>query len=203
MLATIPEGAQTVRVMIPSDKVSFVIGTKGAVIHDNQRNSGAIVQVERGDSKDPNSLLRGVNISGSAEQIEAAKAEINRVIGTTAGVHEFHDDDFAKEPQNPYMSGPGGMGSLFNTALDLESMQKYMEMQMMSQQGMNPYYGMYPGAPQQPPAGTAMPPPPTHPAAQPPVPGEEEDAPPGFDSRVCNKQNTSFAQAIPHRTNPF
>ena len=124
--------------MIPSDKVSFVIGTKGAVIHDIQRNSGAIVQVERGDSKDPNSLLRGVNISGSAEQIEAAKAEINRVIGTTAGVHEFRDDEFAKEPQNPYMSGPGGMGSLFNTALDLESMQKYMEMQMMSQQGMIP-----------------------------------------------------------------
>lgn len=79
--------------MIPSDKVSFVIGTKGAVIHDIQRNSGAIVQVERGDSKDPNSLLRGVNISGSAEQIEAAKAEINRVIGTTAGVHEFRDDE--------------------------------------------------------------------------------------------------------------
>lgn len=47
MLATLPEGAQSVRVMIPSDKVSFVIGTKGAVIHDIQRNSGAIVQVER------------------------------------------------------------------------------------------------------------------------------------------------------------
>ena len=203
MLATLPEGAQTVRVMIPSDKVSFVIGTKGAVIHDIQRNSGAIVQVERGDSKDPNSLLRGVNISGNAEQIEAAKAEINRVIGTTAGVHEFHDDDFAKEPHNPYMPGVGAMGSLFNTALDLESMQKYMEMQMMSQQGMNPYYGMYPGAPQQPPAGAPVPPPPASAAAQPPVPGEEEDAPPGFDSLVCNKQNIAFEPVTLHRTDPF
>ena len=193
-MVTNTDGQPFSKMMIPSDKVSLVIGTRGAVIMDIQRRSGAKVQVEKADPNDRAGLgLRTVVIVGTEEQQAEARAEINRVIGTTAGTREFKEDEFASGAQSTYIPGVGPLNSIFNSAIDFETMQKLMEMQMSSSfmygqqptpdgQPPQPLYGMY-GQPMPPPQQAAAPQEaPAAPKEKEEEKGvEEEEAPPGFD----------------------
>ena len=145
----IDDGSPSTRIKVPADKVCWVIGTKGAVIKDIQRKTGTRMQVENPDKNDEALSLRSITIVGTEEQQKAAIAEVNRVIGTTAGMKEFKEDDFSKSNSTGYMPGMTPLNSMFSSSMDFETMQKYMEMQMMN----NPYmFGM------QPQAGVPMPP---------------------------------------------
>ena len=177
----IDDGSPSTRIKVPADKVCWVIGTKGAVIKDIQRKTGTRMQVENPDKNDEALNLRSITIVGTEEQQQAAIAEVNRVIGTTAGMKEFKEDDFSKSNSTGYMPGMTPLNSMFSSSMDFETMQKYMEMQIMN----NPHmFGMQPQA-----GGMPMPPPggsenhmPERSAA--PASGHDEDdssPPPGFE----------------------
>ena len=57
--------------------------------------------------------------------MKAAKEEIQRMIGTTAGVGQEY-----KEQSQPMNNPWSGMQAMFNGAADLDQMQQYMQMQM-------------------------------------------------------------------------
>ena len=146
-MATVDVDGPSTRIHIPADKVCWVIGQRGATIKDIQRKTGTIVQVDTDD--DRNGSLRTILIAGTEEQQQAAIAEINRVIGTTAGTREFREDEFAKQ-NGGYMPTMTPMTSMFSSSIDLETMQKFMEKQMMNNAymyGMQPQGGN-PGAPE-------------------------------------------------------
>lgn len=71
-------------------------------------------------------MHRLVSIAGTEEQVDAAKREIQRLIGTFAGVGEY-DDSTAGAPQWSVLSS---MHSLFSGSLDLQQLQNYMQGQM-------------------------------------------------------------------------
>ena len=71
-------------------------------------------------------MRRLVSIAGTEEQVDAAKREIQRLIGTFAGVGEY-DDSTAGAPQWSVLSS---MHSLFSGSLDLQQLQNYMQGQM-------------------------------------------------------------------------
>lgn len=153
-MATFDVEGPSTRIHIPADKVCWVIGQRGATIKDIQRKTGTVLQVDT-DEDDRQSNLRTIVIAGTEEQQQAAIAEINRVIGTTAGTREFREDEFAKQ-NGAYMPTMTPMTSMFSSSVDFETMQKFMENQMMN----NPYlYGMQAqgGAAAQP-EGGAVPP---------------------------------------------
>lgn len=180
------------KLQVPADKVSLIIGTHGATIKDVQQRTGAFLDIEKtmpqqyNQSSSSSPALRQITISGTQEQIEAAKSEINRIIGTTAGIREYRDDEFAGNTTQmnasmPPNMQPGtpmgmlmGMRAMFNSAMDYETMRQFMESQM--------YYGMAPPnmpPPNMPPPSDAIassyPPPPPPP---PPAAGDEADYPP-------------------------
>ena len=63
-------------------------------------------------------MHRLVSIAGTEEQVDAAKREIQRLIGTFAGVGEY-DDSTAGAPQWSVLSS---MHSLFSGSLDLQQL---------------------------------------------------------------------------------
>lgn len=71
-------------------------------------------------------MRRLVSIAGTEEQVDAAKREIQRLIGTFAGVGEY-DDSTVGAPQWSVLSS---MHSLFSGSLDLQQLQNYMQGQM-------------------------------------------------------------------------
>ena len=71
-------------------------------------------------------MRRLVSIAGTEEQVDAAKREIQRLIGTFAGAGEY-DDSTAGAPQWSVLSS---MHSLFSGSLDLQQLQNYMQGQM-------------------------------------------------------------------------
>ena len=173
-----------------------MIGTRGATIKDIQHRTGAMLEVEKGgfphqhhqssSSSTSSADLKQITISGTPDQIEAAKAEINRIIGTTAGIREYQDNEFAGNSSAmnqgiQYGMQPGmqpGMynfNAMFNGSMDLETMTKMWETQGLMGAMMG---GMMP--PMQPPmqptpsqTQTSLPP-----SYQQPSHGDEDDFPP-------------------------
>ena len=158
-----------------------MIGTRGAVVQDIQRKSGAHLHVDRADAKD-HPGMRYVSIHGSQKQQEDAQAEVNRILGTTAGSKEYKEDSFAQDPRS-YMAGISPFNNLFNSSVDLDTVQKmyneqafmYFMQPGMPQPGM-PQPGMPPPGPPQPgmpPQGMPQPgmPPPGMQPGMPPPPG--------------------------------
>lgn len=123
-----------------------------------------------------------VFIAGTEEQQQAAKQEIQRMIGTIAGVGNEYREAQGGVPQwNPM----AGMRSLFNGSLDLDQLQQYMQIQM---QISNPNFYQNPAAPavgEQPEgAQSAYPgyvPATSEASAANPQPEKQEEAPPGMD----------------------
>lgn len=121
--------------------------------------------------------MRYVSIHGSQKQQEDAQAEVNRILGTTAGSKEYKEDSFAQDPRS-YMAGISPFNNLFNSSVDLDTVQKmYNEQAFMyfMQPGM-PQPGMPPPGPPQPgmpPQGMPQPgmPPPGMQPGMPPPPG--------------------------------
>ena len=131
--------APPIRLLVPSDKVCLVIGTHGAVVQDIQRKSGARLHVDRRDAKD-HPGMRYVSIHGTQKQQEDAQAEVNRILGTTAGSKEYNEDSFAQDNRS-FMPGFGPFNGLFNSSVDLDTVQKmYNEQAYMyfMQPGMQP-----------------------------------------------------------------
>ncbi|KNC96745.1 uncharacterized protein SPPG_07953 [Spizellomyces punctatus DAOM BR117] len=77
---------------IPAHKVGLVIGRGGETIHSLQDRSGARIAVMPDSQSDQPSNLRQINLSGSPEAIDMARALI---------------DDLVNAPSRP--GGPGGM----------------------------------------------------------------------------------------------
>ena len=102
-----------------------------------------------------------VSIAGTEEQVDAAKKEIQRLIGTFAGVGEY-DESKAAAPQWSVLSS---MHSLFSGSLDLQQLEKYMQGQMA-----NPSFFQAPAQPAAPDAAPTMPTMPAMPA-MPAMPG--------------------------------
>ena len=168
-MATVDVDGPSTRIHIPADKVCWVIGQRGATIKDIQRKTGTIVQVDTDD--DRNGSLRTILIAGTEEQQQAAIAEINRVIGTTAGTREFREDEFAymygMQPQAGNPGAPEGA--------PVPPMPPMQPMQGM--QGMPPMQGMQ-GMQGMPPMQGGTP----HMEAKETVPGMEDEAlPPGVE----------------------
>ena len=70
-------------------------------------------------------IHRLINIAGTEDQMKAAKEEIQRMIGTTAGVGQDYKE------QNQLLNNPwSGIQAMFNGAADLDQMQQFMQMQM-------------------------------------------------------------------------
>ena len=176
--------APPIRLLVPADKVCLVIGTHGAVVQDIQRKSGAGLHVDRADAKD-HPGMRYVSIHGTQKQQEDAQAEVNRILGTTAGSKEYNEDSFVQDARS-FVPGIGSINTMFNSSVDLETAQKMLNeqafmysMHMMSgmqpgmpQPGM-PQPGMYhpgmsqPGMPPPGPQQSAMPPPGMQPSGLP------------------------------------
>lgn len=96
-----------------------------------------------------------MSIAGTEEQVDAAKKEIQRLIGTFAGVGEY-DDSTAGAPQWSVLSS---MHSLFSGSLDLQQLQNYMQGQMA-----NPSFYQAPAPLAAPDAASAVPAVPAMPA---------------------------------------
>lgn len=67
----------TVSIQVPGGKIGRVIGARGAKIREIQERSETKIQVSRDDEKDGMKL---VDITGSQDQIEAAKALIEQCV---------------------------------------------------------------------------------------------------------------------------
>ena len=179
-----------------------MIGSRGATIKDIQHRTGAMLEVEKGgfphqhqssSSSTSSADLKQITIMGTPDQIEAAKAEINRIIGTTAGIREYHENEFAGDPsamhqgmqygiqpgiQPGMQNGMFNFNAMFNGSMDLETMTKMWETQGLMGAMMG---GIMPSM--QPPMQSTQPPvqstqPPSY---QQPAQGDEDDfPPPGF-----------------------
>ncbi|KAF8406356.1 hypothetical protein HHK36_008443 [Tetracentron sinense] len=71
------------RIDIPNGKVGVIIGKGGETIKYLQLQSGAKIQVTKDTEADPYSQTRGVDLSGTAEQISRAEQLIKDVIAET------------------------------------------------------------------------------------------------------------------------
>ena len=110
--------------------------------------------------------------------MKAAKDEIQRMIGTTAGVGNEY-----KEQSGGMITTWSGLLAMFNGAADLDQMQQFMQMQMQMN---NPtFYQMPPpvesGEAKEGMGYPMMPYPVVQQPAAPPKPTEPEEAPPGVD----------------------
>jgi far upstream element-binding protein len=74
---------QTVNMPIPMSQVGTIIGRGGETIRAIQANTGARVQISK--AGDPSSPERDVIIQGNPQQIEAAKAEVTRLLSEKSG----------------------------------------------------------------------------------------------------------------------
>ena len=69
---------------------------------------------------------RVINIGGTEEQQQLAKAEIQRMIGTTVGTGtEYRESSKAANPWDPMMK----MQHMLTSGLDLNQLEQYMQMQ--------------------------------------------------------------------------
>ncbi|KNB42875.1 hypothetical protein JH06_3357 [Blastocystis sp. subtype 4] len=124
-MGTLPMGMPTIQMTVPDDKVGLVIGKGGVIIKDIQLRTKAFIQIPGKPVEGSNPPVRLINIAGTEEQMKAAKEEIQRMIGTTAGVGQEY-----KEQSQPMNNPWSGMQAMFNGAADLDQMQQYMQMQM-------------------------------------------------------------------------
>lgn len=68
------------KIEIPNGRVGVIIGKGGETIKYLQLQSGAKIQVTRDMDADPNSTTRGVEITGTSDQIAKAEQLINDVL---------------------------------------------------------------------------------------------------------------------------
>lgn len=81
------------KIEIPNGRVGVIIGKSGETIKYLQLQSGARIQVTRDMDADLNSPTRGVELTGSAEQIAKAEQLINDVLNEVV-THVFSPDFF-------------------------------------------------------------------------------------------------------------
>ena len=193
-MGSIPPGMPVSTITVPDDKVGLVIGKGGTIIKDIQLRSGAYIQIPGKPLPGVFPPVRVINIAGTEEQQQLAKAEIQKMIGTTAGTgHEYKEVE-----EVPRWDPMAQMRSMLASGMDFSQMEQYMQMQY--QMGSQDYYraqqsGMAPGPqPTQPVSAPASAPAPevtsktqetekkeeVSPDAEEAPPGVEE-APPGVD----------------------
>ncbi|GAA0142956.1 RNA metabolism protein [Lithospermum erythrorhizon] len=80
MTASYGYGAPNKRIEIPNGRVGVIIGKGGETIKYLQLQSGAKIQVTRDMDADPHSQSRGVELTGTPEQIAKAEQLINDVL---------------------------------------------------------------------------------------------------------------------------
>lgn len=80
-----PRGPNVGYLQIPDEKVGLLIGKGGATVMEVQRISGASIQIPQAREPGITPPVRSIAISGTWEQQEKAKYEINRVIGSFVG----------------------------------------------------------------------------------------------------------------------
>ncbi|KAJ4798761.1 Far upstream element-binding protein 3 [Rhynchospora pubera] len=99
-----------VEMQVPTDKVGSIIGKGGQMIKDLQARSGAhILLVQPQDSEGEDAKERTVRLSGSKQQIEAAKYMIKDIINQTGRPHSQNRG--GPGPRQTYGSrGPASYG---------------------------------------------------------------------------------------------
>jgi far upstream element-binding protein len=71
-------------IKIPSDTVGLLIGRGGQTIRQMQLRTGCNIQVQRDADADPSTGYRDVTLSGTPEQIQIGRAEIDRLVEAQA-----------------------------------------------------------------------------------------------------------------------
>lgn len=109
---------ETVRIPVPQNLVGVLIGRGGETVRAVQQRTGCLVQIQRANEVDPSSATRDVSLTGTQQQIEAARHEVLSIIAGAAAQNQGQGHGPSPGHGSPsggdnmYMPSGGGGGRI-------------------------------------------------------------------------------------------